>query len=149
MVYCVVSKHFKLDLNAVHVRDLNFVLWLEIFVHFDGQLKASHPILSYIPFYISYQDPRFALIVDSPLLLYVQICLPRFLPKSLIVGEARERGPWFIIEGSLMPVRDGSTNLVFHGRAEHIPIEDPIVLELANDMVQRCNMSLECWFLGA
>ena len=30
----------------MHVRDLNFVLRLEIFVHADGQLQASHLILS-------------------------------------------------------------------------------------------------------
>ena len=32
-----------------HVRDLNFVLRLEIFVHSDGQLRASHLILGYNP----------------------------------------------------------------------------------------------------
>ena len=29
----------------MHVRDLNFVLRLEIFMHSDGQLQASHLIL--------------------------------------------------------------------------------------------------------
>lgn len=28
--------------------------------------------------------------------------------------------------GSLLPVRDGSTNIVFHGRAEHIRVEEPL-----------------------
>ena len=32
-----------------HVRDLNFVLRLEIFVHSDGQLRASHLILGCNP----------------------------------------------------------------------------------------------------
>ena len=36
---------FKKDLRVVHVRDLNFVLRSEIFVHWDGQLRASHLIL--------------------------------------------------------------------------------------------------------
>lgn len=31
-----------------------------------------------------------------------------------------------IREGSLLSVRDGSDERVFHDRAEHIPIEDPI-----------------------
>ena len=32
------TKRFKKDLRVIHVRDLNFVLRLEIFVHWDGQL---------------------------------------------------------------------------------------------------------------
>ena len=31
-----------------------------------------------------------------------------------------------IREGSLLSVRDGSDERVFHDRAEHIPIEDPV-----------------------
>ena len=118
-------------------------------MHFDGQLRASHLILSCIPSYTSYQDTRSTLTVGSPLLSYVDVCLPRFLPRGLIVGEAKERGPRFIREGSLVPAQDGSADLVFHGRAEHIPIEDPIVPEPTNDMVQRRNISLERWFPSA
>ena len=36
LVYCVVSKRFKLNLHAIHVKHLNFVLRSEIFVHCDG-----------------------------------------------------------------------------------------------------------------
>ena len=36
--FCVDTKRFKKDLRVIHVRDLNFVLRLEIFVHWDGQL---------------------------------------------------------------------------------------------------------------
>ena len=46
--FCIVyaeSKRFKPDLRVVHVRDLNFILSSEIFVHLDGQLRASHLIL--------------------------------------------------------------------------------------------------------
>ena len=46
MFFGAESKIFKLDLRVVHVRDLNFVLRSEIFVHSDGQLWASHLILS-------------------------------------------------------------------------------------------------------
>ena len=48
--FCIVyaeSKRFKLDLRVVLVRDLNFILSLEIFVHLDGQLRASHLILGF------------------------------------------------------------------------------------------------------
>ena len=118
-------------------------------MHFDGQLRASHLILSCVPSYTSYQDPRSTLTVGSPLMSHIDIRLPRFLPRGLTVGEAQERGPRFIREDSLMPTRDGLVDLVFHGKFEHIPIKDPIIPELAKDMVQRCNMSLERWFPGA
>lgn len=57
------DKRFKLDINTVHVRDLNFVLRFEIFVHFNGQLRASHLSLSCALIYMSFQDPRQALTV--------------------------------------------------------------------------------------
>ena len=49
------SKRFKPDLRVVHVRDLNFVLRLEIFVHWDGQLQASHLILGVDLVYSTWQ----------------------------------------------------------------------------------------------
>ena len=49
------GKKFVSDLIAVQVKDLNFVLRLEIFVHFDGQLRASYLILGCTPIYTSYQ----------------------------------------------------------------------------------------------
>ena len=39
------GRQFRLDLRVVHVRDLNFVLMSEIFVHTDGQLRVSYLIL--------------------------------------------------------------------------------------------------------
>ena len=94
-------------------------------MHYDWQLKASHLIFDCVPSYTSYQDPRIALIVGSPLLLYIDIRLPRVLPRGLTVGKAWERGPRFIREGFLMLARDASADSVFQGSGEHIPIEDP------------------------
>ena len=48
------GKKFVSDLNAVHVKDLNFVLRSEIFVHFNGQLQVSHLILDCTLVYTSY-----------------------------------------------------------------------------------------------
>lgn len=79
--------NFKPDLRAVHTRDLNFILWLKIFVHFDGQLQALHFILSCVPSYTSYQDPRPALTVGSPLLSYINVRLLELLPMGLSLGE--------------------------------------------------------------
>ena len=49
--FVIEGKRFKPDNRAVHVRDLNFVLRLEIFVHTDRQLQASHLILGCNPVY--------------------------------------------------------------------------------------------------
>ena len=51
LLYCfdAESKRFKPGLKVVQVRDLNFILRSEIFVHSDRQLQASHPILGYNP----------------------------------------------------------------------------------------------------
>ena len=120
-------KCFKSDLNVVHARDLNFVLRSEIFVHYDGQLRAPHLILECTPSYTSYQDLGQALTVGSPLLSYLNMRLHNFLPRGLMLGEAWRLGPCQIRKGSLLPVRDSSADRVFHSWAEHIPVEEPAV----------------------
>ena len=67
------GKKFKPDSNAIHMRDLNFVLRSTIFVHYNGQLRASHLIFGCTPIYTSYQDPGQALTIDSPLLSYIAL----------------------------------------------------------------------------
>ena len=57
----------------MHVRDLNFVLRSEIFVHTDEQLWASHLILGCNPVYTSWQPFSQVLLVDSPLLSYIDV----------------------------------------------------------------------------
>lgn len=105
--------------------DLNFLLRSEIFVHYNGQLWASHLILECTLVYTSYQDPRQALIVGSPLLSYIDARHQGFLPPGLTVGEARDLNPRLVRVGSLLPVRDGLADPVFYGCTEHIPIEEP------------------------
>ncbi|KAK9991097.1 hypothetical protein SO802_026082 [Lithocarpus litseifolius] len=96
------TKRCRGDLNTAHSRDLNFMLQSEIFVHFDGQLRASHLIHNCVPSYTSFQD----------------------------LGEAL-----MVREGSLFPVRDSSADRVFHGRDEHIPIEEPTAADQAKEPV--------------
>ena len=43
-----------------------------------------------------------------------------------MVGKARDRSPQLIRVGSLVPTRDGTVDTVFHGHAEHIPVEQPV-----------------------
>ena len=69
------------------------MLHSEIFVHFDGEPRASHLILNYVPSYTSYQDPRQALTVGNPLLSYIDIHLRGFLLRNLMLGEARRLSP--------------------------------------------------------
>ena len=97
------------NLREVHVRDLNFVLRSEIFVHWDGQLRASHLILRVEPVYSTWQHFRQALLVDSPLLSYINVRHTNFLPPILIVGEAQELGRQYTCSDELMLLRDEST----------------------------------------
>lgn len=74
------GKRFRSNIRVVHMRDLNFMLRSEIFVNFDGQLRASHLILGCASVYTSYQPFGQALLVDSPLLSYIDVRHPNFLP---------------------------------------------------------------------
>ena len=99
---------FTQDIRTVHVRDLNFVLRSKIFVHRDGQLRASHLILSVDPMYSTWQPFSQALIVDSPLFSYIDIRHANFLPPNFTVGEARDLGPRYTCSDELAPIRDKS-----------------------------------------
>ena len=129
-------KKFKPDIRVVHVRDLNFVLRSEIFVSFNRQLRASYLILDYTPVYTSYQPSRQALLVDSPLLSYIDVQHPNFFPLNLTVGEARDFDPWLTKVDSLEPVRDTSADSIFQGRTIHIPVEEPRVEVQPADQVE-------------
>ncbi|XP_050266570.1 uncharacterized protein LOC126710237 [Quercus robur] len=102
------GKVFVQDLRAVHAKDLNFVLRTEIYVYWDGQLRASHLILGVEPVYSTWQPFKQALIVDSPLLSYIDVRYVNFLPPKLTTGEAREFGRRFTCADELAPLRDES-----------------------------------------
>ena len=123
-------------------------------MHYDGQLRAFHLILSCVPSYTSYQDSLGDLTVGSPLLSYLGIWLSEFLQHGLTSGEARHQGPRIVRESSLEPVCDDSGDTVFHGSIVHILVEaliaDALVpINPTTGMVQRCNTALKHWFLGA
>ena len=88
------------------MRDLNFILRSKIFVHWDGQLRASHLILGVNPVYSSWQSFTQALLVDSPLLSYIDVWDSNFLPPKLTVGEARDLGWRYTCSDELAPLRD-------------------------------------------
>lgn len=78
----------------------------------DGQLWASYLILGCNLVYSTWQPFEQALLVDSPLLSYIDVRHPNFLPLTLIVGKAREFGPQLVRAESLVLVRDDSTNFI-------------------------------------
>ena len=47
-----------------------------------------------------------ALLVDSPLLSYIDVRHANFLPPRLTVGEARDLGPCYTCSDELAPIRD-------------------------------------------
>ena len=78
--FVVDGKEFIPDLRMVHVRDLNFVLKFEIFVHTDRQLQASHFILGCVPVYKTWQPFSQDLLLENPLLSYIDVRHANFLP---------------------------------------------------------------------
>ena len=102
---------FTQDIRTVHVRDLNFVLRSEIFIHRDRQLRASHLILGVDSVYSTWQPFGQALIVDSPFLSYIDVRHVNFLPPSITVGEARDLGPRYTCSDELAPIRDESAEV--------------------------------------
>ena len=99
------------DIRTVHVRDLNFVLRSEIFVHWDRQLHSSHLILGVDPVYSTWQAFSQALIVDNSLLSYINIRHTNFLPPNFTVGEARDIGLRYTCTDELAPIRDESAKV--------------------------------------
>ena len=103
---------FVPDIRTVHAKDLNFILHSEIYVHWDGQLRASHLILGIEPVYSTWQNFKQALLVDNPLLSYIDVQYANFLPPKLTTGEARDFGWCFTCSDELAPLRDESAERV-------------------------------------
>ena len=97
---------FTQDLRVIHVRDLNFILSFEIFIHWDGQLQVSHLILSVELVYSAWQPFKQALLVNNPLLSYIDVRHANFLPPRFTVGEARDLGWWYTSSNELAPLQD-------------------------------------------
>ena len=108
----------------MHVQDLNFVLRSEIFVHWDGQLRASHLILGIDPVYSTWQAFSQALLVNSPLLSYIDVRHANFLPPRLTVGEAHDLSPWYTYLDGLAPIWEESTDHVSQCLRDqaHVPV---------------------------
>ena len=97
---------FVPDIRTVHAKDLNFILRSELYVHWDGQLRASHLILGVESVYSTWQNFKQALLVDNPLLSYINVRYTNFLLPTLTTGEARDFGRRFTCSDELAPLRD-------------------------------------------
>ena len=94
-------------------------------MHMDGQLRASHLILCVNPVYSIGQTFSQALLVDNPLLSYIDVWHAKFLPSSLTTGEVRDLGSRYTTTEDHAPVRDESAGRVSQNRKVHVPIEEP------------------------
>ena len=85
----------------------------------------SHLILSIEPVYSSWQPFGQALLIDSPLLSFVDIRHANFLPPRFTVGEARDLGRRYTCSDELAPLWDESAERVSQRLRElaHTPIE--------------------------
>ena len=81
-------------------------------MHWDEQLRASHLILGVEPVYSTSQSFKQALLVDSPLLSYIDVRYANFLSLKLKTGEAREFGRRYTCSNELAPLRDESAERV-------------------------------------
>ena len=111
----------------------------------NGQLRASHLILSADLIYSTWQAFSYALLVDSPLPSYIDFRHVNFLQPSLT-------SPRDTTAEDCAPVRDESAERVSLNRRVHMPIEEPNALvqvaETNQDaaMVTRRKMTID-WFI--
>ena len=81
-------------------------------MHWDGQLQASHLILGVEPVYSTWQSFKQTLLVDSPLLSYIDVRYVNFLRPKLTTGKAREFGKRYTCLDELAPLWDESVERV-------------------------------------
>jgi len=73
------------NFNLVNQPNLDKILKAEVFVHSDGQLKATHLILGYTPISKSYQVPKCVIKAKNPRLHRISIAALGFLITGLIL----------------------------------------------------------------
>ena len=88
-----ISKKIQLDFNVVWAWELNVILHLEIFVHYDEQVRESHLILDCMPSYTSYQDSSGTLTIGSHSCLTSTFSCPDFCHTNLPATRGDTKGP--------------------------------------------------------
>ena len=93
-------------------------------------------ILGVEPIYSTWQSFKQALLVDSPLLSYIDVLYANFLLSRLTIGEARELGKRYTCSDELAPLRDESAERMSrrprelaHKAIHEVPVQEPAHLE--------------------
>ena len=73
------KRHVTPKLSLVNVVGLNKLLWSEVFISEDKQLRAIHLILDYKPLSRIYQDAGQAIRAGDPRLARIDVFVPSFL----------------------------------------------------------------------
>ena len=87
----------KPNFNLVNKDSLEKILKAEVFVNLDGQLRAAHLILGYMPILFSFQAPKCVIRARDPRLHRISIAAPGFLLP----------GPKVEIEEVITPILEG------------------------------------------
>jgi len=72
-------------MNLVNWPDLNKVLKTEVFIHSDGQLRATPIILDYNPISSNFQAPKYVIKARDPRLHQINVAVPGFLVTSPVL----------------------------------------------------------------
>ena len=72
------------NFNHVNQPSLDKILKAEVFVHTDGQLRAAHLILDYIPISKSFRVPKCVIKAKDPRLHRINVATPGFLIIGLV-----------------------------------------------------------------
>ena len=75
------KEHVSPKLSHTNVQALNYLLWSEIFVSEDRQLRAAPLILDYEPLSCIFQDVGQAIKAGSPRLGQIDVSMPGFLAQ--------------------------------------------------------------------
>ena len=67
------------NFNLVNKDILDKILKVEVFANTDGQLRAAHLILGYMPISSSFQVPKCIIKAKYPCLLRISVIVPSFL----------------------------------------------------------------------
>ena len=83
------------NFGFVNVPDLSKILKAEIFVHTDGQLRATHLILGYDPLSSSFQEPKCVIKARDPCLHQINVAVLGFLvPGPVPTGIQQVKLPF-------------------------------------------------------
>ena len=85
------------NFSLVKQQSLDKILKAEVFIHIDGQLRAAHLILDYIPISKSFQALRCVIKAKDPRLHRISVAAPGFLisgpiPKGTLTTDPIPEG---------------------------------------------------------